>query len=85
MGVRVGLCPLAADRVAAFVVMFVSADDQIDAVVVEQGHPLLPDTEVGAVELVGGADDDLMHAHDDPVDVRCRYGFGVVRVSSHAF
>jgi hypothetical protein len=34
-------------------VVLVAADDEVDAVPVEEGCPLLPDAEIGSVELVG--------------------------------
>src|SRR5439155_15286596 len=55
--------------VGALVVVLVPAHHQVDAVPVEQRYPLLADTPVGAVELVGGGDDHLVHDHDHPVDV----------------
>jgi hypothetical protein len=48
--------------------VLVPGHDQVHAVPVEQRQPLLPDPEVSAVE-VGRGHRDLVHAHDDPVDV----------------
>jgi hypothetical protein len=48
--------------------VLVPGHDQVHAVPVEQRQPLLPDPEVSAVE-VGRGHRDLVHAHDDPVDI----------------
>ena len=63
-----GVGLLAAQRMRTLVMMLVPADDQIDGVFVEQRQPLLPDPEIGAVELVGRRDRDLVHADHEPVD-----------------
>ena len=58
--------------------VFVAADHQIDLVLIEQRQPFLADAEVGAVGAVSGRDRRLMHADDDPVDIRvapCRGEF----------
>src|SRR5258707_6072623 len=56
-------------RVAAFVVVFVPADDEIYAKAVEQGKPVLPDGEICTVGAVTRRDGGLVHTHDHPVDV----------------
>jgi hypothetical protein len=50
----------------ALVVVLVSAHHQVEAEAAEQRQPLLPEPEIGAIELVRGADRHLVHAHDDP-------------------
>src|SRR6516225_11024969 len=50
--------------------VFVSTHHEVDAELVEQRHPFFADPEVRAIELVNRRDGDLMHAHDDPVDIR---------------
>jgi hypothetical protein len=48
--------------------MFVPADDEIDAVLVEQRPVCLAQSEVRAVEICR-AHHHLVHRHDDPVDL----------------
>ena len=52
------------------------AHHEVDAVFVEQRHPFLADPKVRAIELVGRRNGDLVHAHDDPVDVTIAAGGG---------
>src|SRR5579862_8693927 len=59
----------AADRMRALVMMLVPANDKVDAVLIEERDPFLADAEIGAVELVDRRDRDLVHHHDDPIDV----------------
>ncbi|MGC2077007.1 MAG: hypothetical protein WA728_13435 [Xanthobacteraceae bacterium] len=47
----------------------VRTPQNIDAVFVEQRTPLLADAKVRAIELLNRRDCDLVHAHDDPIDI----------------
>ena len=49
--------------------VLVAGHDEIHAVGVKERQELLPDSDVGPVE-VGGGHRDLMHADHDPVDLR---------------
>jgi hypothetical protein len=53
--------------VRALVVVLVAAHDEVNPVGVEERHPFLADAEVRAVGQVGGADDDLVGAHDEAI------------------
>src|SRR6476659_6505418 len=53
---------------AAFVVVLMPADDEVDVEAVEKWQPVLPDAEVGSVGAVARRDRGLMHAHHDPVN-----------------
>ena len=48
--------------------MFVAANDEIDAVTVEQRQPFLANAEIRTIEFIRARDGDLVHAHDQPVD-----------------
>ncbi len=50
--------------------VLVSADDEIDAVRIEERQPFLANPEIRAVRSRGGGDRDLMHADDQPIDPR---------------
>jgi hypothetical protein len=56
----------------AFVVVLVAADHQVDLVAVEQRQPLLADTQVGAVGVIGRRNCGLVHADHHPIDLRVR-------------
>src|SRR5262249_27797911 len=55
-------------REAPLVVVVVTADDQVDAVAVEERKPLLTQPAVGAVPGPRRAERILVHLDDDPVD-----------------
>jgi hypothetical protein len=58
----------APQRVRALVVMLVPADDEVDAVPLEERQERFADAAVAAVEVVGRGDGRLVHADDHPVD-----------------
>src|SRR5262249_37849928 len=67
---------LTTDRMRAFVMVFVPAHHEVDAILIEQGDPLLADPESCAIELVARRDGNLVHAHYDPVDIMITAGRG---------
>src|SRR6266851_2397254 len=58
----------AADRERPFEMVLVPGQHQVNAVLIEQRQPLLPDSQVSAVEMRRGHRH-LMHEDHDPVDV----------------
>ena len=66
--VRADVMIAATDRPAALVVVVVAAEDQVDAVAVEQRQPHLAKPQVGAVAGLGRRERVLVHLHDNPVD-----------------